>query len=471
MSWPALLLAPFVAFGAPSLAHGATASRGAGEVEQSSAAASPEGPATAETPAGPADRLAASLRDASLSRLVREALERNPAVATAAARASAARQQAPQAKALPDPVVGVTGYLAPPETRVGPQRLMVTLSQRFPWFGKRGLREEAASSQAASLGAAAEAKRLDVVTDVRRIYHEIAFLDTYRGVVSTDRETLIHFEELARARYASGAGIQQGVVKIQAEITKDDNRLLEIATRRASLTAELNALCDRPQEEPVSVGPSPERVRRALPALEELRRLALANRPELLGAEAEIDRADRLIDVASDDYKPDFTLGATYTAVAGRTDPAGIAQPPPDNGSDVFGLSLSFNLPLGRGRLKAGLEEATELRRAAVERKRDVTAAIDRALGELRERLRLSGEQVDLFERVLVVQAEQSLRSAEAGYAAGSLNSLDLLDAERVLLEVGTAAARARADNAIALARLEGAVGAPLGTGTEGVAR
>ena len=71
---------------------------------------------------------------------------------------------------------------------------------------------------------------------------------------------------------------------------------------------------------------------------------------------------------------------------------------------------------------------------------------------------------------MLGIQADQSLRSAEAGYAAGTLNSLDLLDAERVLLEVRTATERTRADYAIALARLEGAVGEPLRT-TEGASR
>ena len=95
-------------------------------------------------------------------------------------------------------------------------------------------------------------------------------------------------------------------------------------------------------------------------------------------------------------------------------------------------------------------------------------AAVDRAVGELLERLRLTGEQVQLFERVLLIQAEQSLRSAESGYAAGNLNSLDLLDAERVLLDVRTGIERARADHAIALARLEGAVGAPLDETEEG---
>jgi outer membrane protein TolC len=42
------------------------------------------------------------------------------------------------------------------------------------------------------------------------------------------------------------------------------------------------------------------------------------------------------------------------------------------------------------------------------------------------------------------------------------LSSLDLLDAERVLLNVRIAAARVRADYAIAIARLEGEIAAPL---------
>jgi outer membrane protein TolC len=408
-----------------------------------------------------------SLREPELRALAAEVLERNPAVATAAAQARAARQQAPQAKALPDPVVGAMGYIAPPQTRVGPQRLMATLSQRFPWFGKRGLREQAALRQAAALDAEVEVRGLELVTEARRLSYELAFLDAYRRVVETDRETLIHFEQLARTRYASGVGSQQSVVKIQAEITKDDTRLLDIAARRAGLVAALNALRDRPQGTTIASIELPP-VGGNAPTLGELRARALEARPELARAERELERADVLIDLAREEGKPDFTLGAIYAAVGKRSDPAGQLEPPPDNGDDVFGFSLSINLPLQRGRLRAGVEQAAASRLAAVERKRDVIASIDRVLGELVERLRLTGEQARLFERVLLVQAEQSLHSAEAGYAAGSLSSLDLLDAERVLLEVRTASLRACADYAIALARLEGAVGGPVVPGTEG---
>ena len=406
-----------------------------------------------------ADRVAAALEDPVLQELVRDTLERNAGLATAIAVARASLQKSPQAQALPDPVIGLTGYLSSPETRVGPQRLVATLSQRLPWSGKRSLRQQAALHRSEALVSEVSARRLDLVTEVRRLSLEIAYLDAYRKVVETDRETLIHYEQLARARYASGVGIEQGVIKIQAEITKDENRLLDIATRRATLVAALNGLRDRPQESPVPEIALPRDTRTA-PPLAVVRARALEARPEMDAATAEIDRADTLVELARKDYRPDVTVGATYGLVTGRDVPGGLA--PPDNGRDIFGLSLSLNLPIKRGRLDAGLEEAADRRLAAVEHRRDVGATVDRAVGELVERLRLSGEQVELFERVLLIQAEQSLRSAESGYAAGNLNSLDLLDAERVLLDVRTGIERARADHAIALARLEGAIGAPL---------
>gem|GEM_PF-3901432 len=145
-----------------------------------------------------------------------------------------------------------------------------------------------------------------------------------------------------------------------------------------------------------------------------------------------------------------------------REDDAGRANPPEGNGDDILGLSASINLPIWSQRIDAGIEEAVERRRAAEASRRGVVAEIERSLGELTERLELTWRQLRLLDDVLAIQAEESLSSAEAAYGAGNLNALDLLDAERVLLDVRTSTARTRADWAVALARLEGAVGRPV---------
>jgi outer membrane protein TolC len=189
---------------------------------------------------------------------------------------------------------------------------------------------------------------------------------------------------------------------------------------------------------------------------------ALRRRPELAEADALVVRAERLGQRAQKNYSPDFTAGLNYGYVAKRRDKAGEALPPEDNGQDVLGIFTSFNVPIHGKKLDAGVEEAAKQRLAAEERKREVTAGIDGDLGDLTSRLGLTWDRIRLFEDVLVKQAEESLRSAESAYATGTENALDLLDAERVLLEVRVATARARADFAIAAADLESVVGAPL---------
>jgi cobalt-zinc-cadmium efflux system outer membrane protein len=409
----------------------------------------------------PAESIQAT-QEGPLAELIAEVLERNPELAKLRAAAAAADARAPQVRSLPDPMASVTAFLATPETRVGPQKASAAISQRLPWFGTLKLREQRALYLAAAAHADVNARRLDLLTETRRLWYELAFLNAEEAIIRSDRATLEHYEELARTRYASGIGLEQAVIKIQAEITRDDNRLLALAERRASMTASLNKLRDRPADVAVS-GPS------RLPTLTltnlqsgDLRSLALEHRPEITGSRARISAAAMSIDLAGKAYRPNLNLGLGYTFVGPREDAAGRAMPPPGNGDDIVGVTLGFSLPVRREKLAAGVQEATASRSAAEESLRSTISEIERAIGDLNARVTLSRNQVELFDRLLVAQAQEALRSAEAAYSAGALGALDLLDAERTLLQVRIAADRTRTDYTLALVRLEGAVGAPI---------
>ncbi len=137
-------------------------------------------------------------------------------------------------------------------------------------------------------------------------------------------------------------------------------------------------------------------------------------------------------------------------------------MPPEGNGDDIFGIQAGVSLPVWRKRLAAGVDEANQLELAAREVKRGLLATIEAAIGDHTQRLPLTWQQLRLLEDVLVVQAEEAVASAEAGYISGALSALDLLDSEHVLYEAQTAVARARTDYAIRRAELEGALGEPL---------
>lgn len=434
----------------------------------------PAAPALSREPAGhrpdsmavssalASERIQGSIEDSFLRQLINGVLERNPGVAAAAARARAALQRAPQVKALPDPVASLTAFLETPETRTGPQRLSAGIFQGLPWFGKLALKEQAALYAAAALEAEVEAKRLMLVTETRRLYYELSFLDRYKEITDEFRIHLLQHEEIARVRYSTGVGTGQGVVKLQAEITRVENELLGIETRRVSLVAQLNALRDRAAR--AQLPGEPRDLLREIAEIHldpgTLFETALISRPEVAAADARISRSETLIQLARKSYRPDFKVGVTYTFVDPRNDTPGRVQPPEGNGDDILGIQGAITLPIRRQKLAAGLEQAVELETAATEAKRDLVAAIEATIGDLSQRVPLSWRRLRLVEDVLVVQAEEALESAQAGYVAGTLNALDLLDAEHILFEAHTAVARAKTDYLVGLAKLDGALGA-----------
>jgi outer membrane protein TolC len=411
--------------------------------------------------ASASSRILANIKEPALRELGDEVLERNPGIAAAAARARSVAQQVPQVKALPDPVASMTAFLQAPETRTGPQRLSLGISQGLPWFGKLELKEQAALLSVAALEADVESRRLRLVTEARRLYYEMSFLDSYEEITDEFRTHLLQHEEIARARYSTGIGSGQGVVKLQAEITRVERQLLDIEARRVALVAQLNALRDRPASfaRPEVHASRVEEIQVDLdPSLE----AALHSRPELSASDARISRADTLIQLAEKGYRPDFKVGLAYTIVERRNDPAGRLSPPAGNGDDILGIQGGITLPIWRKRLAAGVEEAVEFEIAAREARRAIVAEIQGAVGDLIQRVPLSWRQLRLVEDLLVVQAEEALESAKSGYIAGTLNALDLLDAEHVLFEARTAVARARADYLVGIAKLEGAIGTTL---------
>ena len=132
----------------------------------------------------------------------------------------ASLQQLPQVGQLPDPVLAITQYARRPETRVGPQTTMVSLSQRFPWFGKLKDREQVSMQQSMVLREQHRAREAELVRRVKDAYFSLAYLDRVIEITQEDESILEHYESLAQARYAQGAGSLQGVIKLQAQMTR-----------------------------------------------------------------------------------------------------------------------------------------------------------------------------------------------------------------------------------------------------------
>ena len=388
---------------------------------------------------------------------VSAAVEHNPTVLEAQAHYEAARRRVPQVTALPDPVLTFTQALRSVETRVGPQLNSVTLSQTFPWFGTLELRGRVALLEATALHHRYEAERRDVVARVKEAYYDLGYIDAALDLAGEEQSLLEHYETLATARYATGQGLQQAVIRLQAEISRVIDRRHRLEGQRASLAAHLNTVLDRPAEEPVPVVPPLSRPAVAVDR-EQLYRLGNQHRHELRAAATLIEGSEQSIELAKKHSRPGFTASVGVTNVGRRDDPAGIPLPP-DNGRNAVTVSVGASLPLWSARYRAAIEQAHDELRARTRQRAAARNAMEMEVQEAVARLETLDRQIDLLDAVLVPQTEEALRATETAYETGQLGVLELLDSERALIDVRSLRARYLSDLLIALTALERAIG------------
>ena len=408
-------------------------------------------------PAPPEDPLDFHAAAPDLRAYATAAAEANPTVLEARARYEAARQRVPQVTALPDPVVSFTQALRSVETRIGPQLNSVTFTQAFPWLGTLELRGRVALLEATALHHLYQAARRDVVAHVKEAYYDLGHIDVELGLAHEEQSLLEHYETLASARYATGQGLQQAVIRLQAEITRVVDRRHRLDRQRGTLAAHLNTLLDRPAEEPVPQVPlltrPPVEIDR-----EQLYRLGDRNRHELRAATALIQGSERSIELAKKNARPGFTASVGVTNVGRRDDAAGL-PPLTDDGRNAVSVSLGVSLPLWGAKYRAGVEQAHGELRAHTQHRAAARNAMEMEVQEAVVRLETLDRQIDLLDTVLIPQTEEALLATETAYETGQLGVLELLDSERTLIDVRSMRARYLSDLLIALTALERAIG------------
>lgn len=389
---------------------------------------------------------------------VDEALGRSPSVHQALARYRGAIEAVPQASALSDPMLTFTQAIRSVETRVGPQLQTFMLTQAFPWFGTLDLRERVAVEAAAARYHAYVAAQRDVITQVKRTYYDLAYVDSAIGVTRQEQLLLEQYEQLAQTRFATGQGLQQGVIRLQAAITRVINQLHVLGQQRETLAARLNTLRDRAPEVPIPTIAMPSLTEVELD-LEVLYELGHRHRPELNADAALVERSERAVALARNAFRPNFTMGVGFQHVGQRQDPAGRLAPPPDNGKNPVSVSVGLTIPLWTGKYRASVEQAGEelmAQRAGYAADRNT---MEFAVRDAVTRLQTLHDQMALFEQVLIPQTDEALRATEAAYETAQVGVLDLLDGERMRLDVRLINARYAADYLVTLAELERAIG------------
>lgn len=383
--------------------------------------------------------------------LVREALEKNPAIQGAQHQVRAQRLRVPQAKAFPDPTLslGWMGNITPFSVQEGDPSSYRALSamQEIPYPGKRGLRGEVANREAQAANWDYEDMRRRVTADVKTAYYDYFFYDKALQVAARYRDLLQRLSAIAEARYRVGKGIQQDVLRSQVEVSMLLQRTTTLEQQRGTALARVNTLLARDPETPVLL---PAELQPAgLQSLAALNALARANDTGLARERELLARDQASATLARKDYYPDLAVGYMYQQRP--------AMP------DMHGLTFSVKIPIFyKDRQRNEVAEAQE---QILGSQRALDARTNDLYFELKQQYlaaKAADGLIQLYSHAVVPQSSLALESSLSAYQVGSADFLTVLGNYRNLLDYETEYYRELADYQSALARMEILVGQEL---------
>ena len=363
----------------------------------------------------------------SLRELVHEADQNNPQIQAARQGWQAAKQVPSQVSTLPDPQFNLqqvnvgsprpfAGYTNSDFAYIG-----LGVSQDFPYPDKLRLKGEIAKRDADVSQQQYESVRRSILAQVKEAYFHLAYLSKTLGIIESDGQLLQQLEQAADARYRSGMGNQQDLLRAQLEQTKVLREItmhhLEVAKSQAQLKQLLNHSQVSPDIEPTELSTTP------LPySYEELWAATKGQNPQIAGAEKMVERQKLQVDSAHKDFYPDFNLQYMWQ----RTDPTQFRA--------YYMLSFGVRVPIYRSR-----KQRPELAQAEAELSRsrsEVEVQSQEVASQLRNAYDTAQKTADLLKIYQEGLIPQSRAGFQAGMAAYQNNRQDFQSALSSVLDV-----------------------------------
>lgn len=287
------------------------------------------------------------------------ALMEEPGQQALQSRAIALREQAVIAGELPEPSLRVGLNNFPIESGGFSTEAMthaaIGLRQAFPAGKSRDVGARQFLSLADGMSQNAELRRRDVLTATRNAWLDLYYWDTAFRLVAESRPLFDDLASVTRSLYAVGRKSQQDVLRAELELSRLDDRLIDINRQRAHARASLGEWIGSDADRPLATGfpdwgPPP-----SLGEIQEL----LQGHPSLRAADAMVDARDAGVDLAHERSKPRWAIDVGYSYREGNL-PSGLPR------SDFISVGVTVDLPFFRKRsVDSSLSAALSERSAA----------------------------------------------------------------------------------------------------------
>ncbi|MCE5315317.1 MAG: TolC family protein [Armatimonadota bacterium] len=383
--------------------------------------------------------------DLSLQQALGIATKYNPTIAAGQLSAQSALQSAKGARALANPEV----IVAPSVMGEAGSDSAILFSQPLELNGSRKARGDIAAFEAVAARFDADALRKDIALRVGNAYWDVA---KAQELVSLNQDNVDYLETVRAAvqkQYDVGAAPGSQPMKMEVELARARQELVQAKLKLAQDKTSLNALLNRPCEVEF-VTSDPLIFKNVCADRQSLVALAISKRPEIAAAESQFNAAKSRISAARALRIPDLAIQARKESF--------------DAGSDG-GLALAITLPLiDWGSAKSGKQSALTAARSREKQLETVRVGVITDVQQAINQVETTSQIVREYQSGILEKSEQLAQMAKKGYEKGASSYLELLEAQRTLRSTRSSYYTALAEHAKALVQLEWAIGCSINT-------
>lgn len=381
-------------------------------------------------------------RDETLNALVEEGLAHNHDIALAAARIEEARAQVTLADAEEDPTVtGTIGptfdqnsqsdntFHLPRHTRLYDAKINV--SYEVDLWGKLRRATDAARADLLASESAQDTVRNTLTAQLVQGYFAIQALDGKIMVAQRTEETRRDSLKLQQLRLDAGISSEFEVRQLEADLAAVQAQIPDLKNQRVQQNNALTVLLGRSPKVMLenSIKPRNDSVTPQIQVPAGLPSELLLRRPDLREAEQRLMAANGRVAVARAAYYPSITLTGFFGGESRSLSNLFLGP------SRIFEFVGQLTQPIfGAKRIGASVKEAQAREEQAIAQYRQV---IGQAFREVEDALsaQQSAQEILAADTKRVIALQKSLALARLRYDNGVSSQLEVLDAERNLLQ------------------------------------
>ncbi len=351
-----------------------------------------------------------------------------------------------QAYAFPQPEISLDYDLQPKLFKFKqPGESYIGINQSIEFPGRRYLRGKIAGKESDMTACELDLVRKEIIYNVKRSFYELLFKLEIQKYTEANLEMARNFFAKTQEKYDSGDTAKFEMLQAKVETARAGNQL-EVSINQVKLaTAQLNFFLAREKFQPLQV-----QGKLKAPLIEiDLQTaltLALASHPDIKKEQLAVKKETLIQKQAALSFLPDVSLGLSRHRIQ--------AEP------STWDTTISFQVPLFFWqKINGEIAESNANRRAAQERLKYLELSISLDIENAYYNVISLKNQVELFEKEVLEEAEQVYQMSITSYQEGKTGSIQSIEARRSLASIKQDYAETLFNYQVALAELEKTVG------------